>query len=271
MHNKDFNMKKWLSIFVLLLAASSPMAAQEEPAQQGGIEEADSLIIDLNIDFATLELPPLSVLYANARSNPSIKLLEKERQLQKKLLAKEKRKWLSFFTARAGYTHGVTDNYGTMTDPLTPIFTQYTGVEQDYWNVGGNVNINFEELFDLGGRIKRQRIAVEKSELEKERTYEEVKQQIARLYVQILSNIETLKRSSEHLALFKGASATAEQEFRNRRTTILEVAEIKRREFEANSSFEGLRASINEQLLVLEIISHTPILTIQKENHTPLN
>ena len=34
---------------------------------------------------------------------------------------------------------------------------------------------------------------------------------------------------------------------------------------EANQEYENLRASINEQLLVLEIISHTPILTIQNE------
>ena len=39
------------------------------------------------------------------------------------------------------------------------------------------------------------------------------------------------------------------------------MAELKRKEFEANRSYEELRASINEQLLVLEIISHTPILT----------
>lgn len=263
-------MKKWFLVFILPFAISNMINAQEGQNQQAG-NESDSITINLDVDFATLKLPPLSVLYANARSNPSVKILEKEKQLQKKLLAKEKKQWLSFFSARAGYTHGVTDNYGTMTDPLTPIFTQYTGVEQDYWNVGGNVNINFETLFDLRGSVKRQKLEVEKAELIKEQTYEQVKQQIAHLYVGILSNIETLKRSAEHLALYKGASATAEQEFRNRRTDIASVAEIKKREFEANSSFEGLRASINEQLLILEIISHTPILTIQHNNIDPLN
>lgn len=244
--------------------------AQEGQNPQSG-NASDSITINMDVDFATFKLPPLSVLYANARSNPSVKIMEKEKQLQKRLLAKERKSWLGFFSARAGYTHGVTDNYGTMTDVTTPIFYQYSGVEQDYWNVGGNVNINIEELFDLRGKVKRQRIEVEKAELVKEQTYEQLKQQIAHLYVQILSNIETLKRSAEHLALYKGASAAAEQEFRNRRTSIGEVAEIKRREFEANSSFEGLRASINEQLLVLEIISHTPILTIQNETNNLKN
>lgn len=237
------------------------MNAQQSEIEMVDSNQEDSITINLNIDFATLQLPPLSVLYANATSNPTVKMMEKERQLQKKLLSKEKRSWLSFFSARAGYSHGVTDNFGTITDVTTPIFYQYTGVEQDYWNVGGNVNIPLETLFDLGGKVKRQRIIAEKAEYAKEQAYDQVKQEIAHLYVSILSNIESLKRSAEHLALYRGASAIAEQDYRNRRGTILELAEIKRREFEANKSYEELRAAINEQLLVLEIISHTPILT----------
>lgn len=260
-------MKKWY-IALSLLVATLTMSAQQTEVQMVETTPGDSVSINLNVDFATLQLPPLSVLYANATSNPTVKMMEKERQLQKKLLAKEKRSWLSFFTARAGYTHGVTDNYGTITDVTTPIFYQYSGVEQDYWNVGGNVNIPLETLFDLGGKVKRQRIIAEKAEYAKEQAYDQVKQQIAHLYVNILSNIETLKRSAEHLAIYKGATAMAEQDYRNRRGTISELAELKRKEFEANKSYEELRASINEQLLVLEIISHTPILTTINETTT---
>ncbi|MBR2456878.1 MAG: TolC family protein [Bacteroidaceae bacterium] len=260
-------MKKWY-IMLSLCCFSLALHAQQAGDQETGATPADSVVINLDVDFATLQLPPLSVLYANATSNPTVKMLEKEKQLQKKLLAKEKRGWLSFFTARAAYSHGVTDNYGTVTDIMTPIFYQYSGIEQDYWNVGGNVNIPLETLFDLGGKVKRQRILVEKAEYAKEQAYDQLKQQIAHLYVSILSNIETLKRSAEHLALYKGATAVTEQEYRNRRATISELAELKREEFEANRNYENLRATINEQLLVLEIISHTPILTIQNEPTT---
>ena len=252
-------MKKRHCITCIFLLMGFAVNAQEVSNQQQEtpiVNNADNS----SIDFASIQLPPLSVLYANARSNPSVAILEKEKQLQKRLLSKEKRGWLTFFSARAGYSHGVTDNYGTVTDVTSPIFYQYTGVEQSYWNVGGNLNIPLETLFDLGGKVKRQRLQVEKADLAKEEAYELLKQQIAHLYVQIHSNIEILKRSAEHLALYKGASATVEQEYRNRRTTIDVVAETKRKEFEANSSFESLRANIQEQFLVLEIISHTPIL-----------
>ena len=262
-------MRKWY-IALFVSAMSLATKAQQTEIHLNETTVKDSITINLNVDFATLKLPPLSVLYANATSNPTIKMMEKEKQLQKKLLAKEKRGWLSFFTARAGYTHGVTDNYGTITDVTTPIFYQYSGVEQDYWNVGGNVNIPLETLFDLGGKVKRQRIIAERAEYAKEQAYDQVKQQIAHLYVNILSNIETLKRSAEHLAIYKGATAMAEQDYRNRRGTIADLAELKRREFEANSSYENLRASINEQLLVLEIISHTPILTTHNEPTTSI-
>ena len=131
--------------------------------------------------------------------------------------------------------------------------------------MGGSVSVPLETLFDLPGRVKRQRIQVDIAELKKQQAYEELKIQIAHLYVQILSNIETLQRSAEHLALYKGASAIAEQEYRNRRTTIEAVAQTKEKEFGANQGFAALRSTINDQLLMLEIISHTPILTIQEE------
>jgi hypothetical protein len=120
-------MKKLFAYTALICLLAQPMYAQDERSED---QEPDpySEVIDLNVDFATFKLPPLSVLYANAMSNPSIKIKEKEKRLQQLLLRKEKRQWLSFFNARAGYTRGVTDNYGTMTDPLTPIYTQYTGV-----------------------------------------------------------------------------------------------------------------------------------------------
>lgn len=253
-------MKNLFAYTALICLLAQPMYAQDERSED---QEPDpySEVIDLNVDFATFKLPPLSVLYANAMSNPSIKIKEKEKRLQQLLLRKEKRQWLSFFNARAGYTRGVTDNYGTMTDPLTPIYTQYTGVEQTYWNVGGNVNINLETLFDLGGSVKRQRIKVETAELEKQVSYDQLKQRIASLYVNILSNIESLKKSSEHLALYRGVSATLEQEYRNRRVDLNSLASSKREEFEANHSYEQLRSNINENLLILEIITHTPILT----------
>lgn len=257
--------KVWV-IVILSFCSFQCLSAQEgEQAMQQNAVTQDDIMGGMNIDFAKIKLPPLSVLYENARSTPSIQILEKEKQLQKKLLSKEKRSWLGFLNAGANASYGIADNIGSSTDVNNPLIYRYVGSEQTSWNVGGGVNIPFETLFDLGGKVKRQRIQVDIAELKKQEAYENLKIQIAHLYVQLLSNIETLQRSAENISLYKGASAVAEQEYRNRRTTIEAVALTKEKEFGANQSFAGLRSAINDQLLMLEIISHTPILTLQGE------
>jgi hypothetical protein len=62
-----------------------------------------------------------------------------------------------------------------------------------------------------------------------------------------------------------------EQEYRNRRVDLTQVAESKRKEYEAGNAYENLRSSINEGLLILEIITHTPILTQTMEVTTNEN
>ena len=239
-------------LFVICMYCSiHHLSAQQEEQQTQPVQQPlvtqDDILGNMNVDYAKIKLPPLSVLYENARSTPSLQILEKEKQLQKKLLSKEKRNWLGFIHAGGSASYGIADNVASNTDVNTPLIYRYVGTEQTSWNVGGGISIPFEKLFDLRGGIKRQRIQVDIAELRKQEAYETLKIQIAHLYVQILSNIETLQRSAENIALYKGASAVAEQEFA------------------ANQDFALLRSTINDQLLTLEIISHTPILTIQGE------
>ena len=77
-------MKKWF-VTLSLFVASLTVNAQQTAVKMVETTPGDSITINMNVDFATLQLPPLSVLYANATSNPTVKMLEKERQLQKKL------------------------------------------------------------------------------------------------------------------------------------------------------------------------------------------
>lgn len=226
-------------LFVICMYCSiHHLSAQQEEQQTQPVQQPlvtqDDILGNMNVDYAKIKLPPLSVLYENARSTPSLQILEKEKQLQKKLLSKEKRNWLGFIHAGGSASYGIADNVASNTDVNTPLIYRYVGTEQTSWNVGGGISIPFEKLFDLRGGIKRQRIQVDIAELRKQEAYETLKIQIAHLYVQILSNIETLQRSAENIALYKGASAVAEQEYRNRRTSIHDVAKTKEQEFAAN-------------------------------------
>lgn len=250
-------MKKILGIFlVTFLIVVHPISLKAQEQQ----EEKDITTMSSD-DYINLKLPPLSILYENAKNTPSIEFLAKQKQLQEKLLSKEKRGWLQFFSAKAGYAYGKTDNYGSLSDPSTPIFYQYTGVAQHYYNAGANINIPFESLFDLGGKIKRQKIAVESAELQKQEAFNQLKIQISQLYVEILSSISTLKLSAEAVALTQGEYQLAENSFRNGSVEAYTLSEIKKRQVEANTQYEEIRTKLNIAIFQLEILANTPIIS----------
>ena len=105
-------------LFVICMYCSiHHLSAQQEEQQTQPVQQPlvtqDDILGNMNVDYAKIKLPPLSVLYENARSTPSIEILEKEKQLQKKLLAKEKRSWMSLFNAFGNVSHGIADNIGS--------------------------------------------------------------------------------------------------------------------------------------------------------------
>ena len=158
-------MRVYLLFCTALLFSVTAHAQLNNDGTNAGYFDSSELA---DIDYATFQLPPLGQLFENARTNPSIQLLEKERQIQAELLKKEKKGFLEFFSARGSYTYGIMDNYGSGGDVMTPIYYQYVGSKQHYWNVGGSISIPFAQAFDLGGRVKRQKLIVEKAEKEKE-------------------------------------------------------------------------------------------------------
>lgn len=214
-----------------------------------------------SIDYSAFQLPPLGTLFENAKSSPTIELLEKERQLANKLLSKEKRAFLEFFRVHANYSYGNTSSTATATDISTPLYTFSNGVESNYWNVGASVNVGLESLFDLGGRINRRRIAVEKASIEKEIAFEELKQKIATIYVRITNNLIALKTAAENAAAYRGAGLMVEQRFRNNQASMVELADVKRYENEAIQSYQTIQSQISTDIILLEIMTHTPIIT----------
>ena len=83
-------MKQLYAISILIFLFTGYAKAQETHGIQQPVTTQDEVNSSLNIDIAKIKLPPLSVLYENARSTPSIEILEKEKQLQKKYWQKKK-------------------------------------------------------------------------------------------------------------------------------------------------------------------------------------
>lgn len=213
------------------------------------------------VDYNELKLPPLSVLFENARTNARILSLDKDRQVELQNLRQARMSLLKFFSARGSYSYGVMDNYGTASDVMTPIYYQYVGSKQHYWNVGANVSVPLAEAFEYRRNIKRQKLKMEKAQLMVEQEYDNLKLEIVELYVRINNNIVALKTASENAAAYKSAGTLNNQEFINGKLSVRELAETRRWESNAVSTYQSLQSIITTDILTLEILTHTPIIT----------
>ena len=220
-----------------------------------------------SLNFSTFHLPPLSVLFENAKQNPLILSMEKSEQLAKAEVAKQKRHIFSYIRAHASYSYGKTDVYGQMTNNQTgtmnfvPIFESKNGTEQSYWNVGVNLNIPLEDILDWAPSVKRKRLEAEKARLEKDIKFEDLKLQISTLYAKITNSLVTLKTASEGAAAYQGAGALNQEDFHQGNMSIEDYAWTKMHEMSTVQTYQNLQTTIITDILTLEIISRTPIIT----------
>ena len=214
------------------------------------------------INFSTFHLPPLAVLYENAKQNPQILSLNKAQEIAQAEVAKQKRHIFSYVQGHASYSYGKTDMWGnnSSTQSYTTIY-QFQGNEQSYWNVGVNVSVPLEDILDLTASVKRKKLEVDKARLEKDIAFDELKKQIATLYIKITNNLVTLKTVSEGAAIYQGAGALNQEDFHQGNMTIEAFASTKRYETGIVSQYQDMQTAITTDIITLELLSHTPILT----------
>ena len=214
------------------------------------------------INFSTFHLPPLAVLYENAKQNPQILSLNKAQEIAQAEVAKQKRHIFSYVQGHASYSYGKTDMWGnnSSTQSYTTIY-QFQGSEQSYWNVGVNVSVPLEDILDLTASVKRKRLEVDKARLEKDIAFDELKKQIATLYIKITNNLVTLKTVSEGAAIYQGAGALNQEDFHQGNMSIEDFAYTKLHEVDVVSKYQDMQTIITTDIITLELLSHTPILT----------
>ena len=213
------------------------------------------------INFSEFHLPPLAVLFENAKSTPQIISLAKAQQLAEAEVAKQKRHIFSYVHGHASYSYGVSDMWGNSSSSYNMRIMQFQGSEQKYWNVGVNLAVPVEDILDLSAAVKRKRLEAERAQLEKDLAYDQLKLQIASLYVKITNSLVTLKTFSESAAVYQGAGALNLEEFHNGNMNIENFAGVKLHESDLVSRYQALQTEITTDILTLEILTHTPILT----------
>jgi len=214
-----------------------------------------------SINFSEFHLPPLAVLFENAKSTPQILSLAKAQQLAEAEVAKQKRHIFSFIHGHASYSYGVSDMWGNSSSSYAYALVQFQGTEQKYWNVGVNLSVPVEDILDLGASVKRKRMEAEKAQLDKDYAYDQLKLQISSLYIRVTNNLVALKTFSEAAAAYQGAGALNLEDFHNGNMSIEDYAYTKLHENDVVNRYQQMQTQITTDILTLEILTHTPILT----------
>lgn len=264
MYNKNYkkmNRFRRLLFCVAIAGVSSVSFAQsfDDSGIAAGFFDSSS---EKNINFSEFHLPPLAVLFENAKSTPQVMSLQKAQEIAEAEVAKQKRHIFSYITGHASYSYGVSDMWGQSSSSYYTLqMMQFNGQEQSYWNVGVNLAVPVEDILDLGAAVKRKKLEVDQAIYNKDFQYDQLKLQIASLYTKITTGLVQLKTASENAAIYQGAGALNLEDFHNGNLSIEDFAFTKGREDGAVSSYQSKQAEIITDILTLEIITHTPIIT----------
>lgn len=267
-------LKRLLFIVAITGAGTQAYAQFDESGIAAGFFDSSK---DKEINFSEFHLPPLAILFENAKANPQILSLEKARQLAQAEVAKQKRHIFSYLRAHASVSYGKGDNWGTSENAYSPMLMQYQGTETNYWNVGASLNLPLEDILDLTASVKRKKMEVDQAVLAKDIAFDQLKLQIATLFVKITNDLITLKTAGEAAAAYQGAGALNLEDFENGNQEISSYAMDKQRELATVQSYQSMQTSITTDIITLEILTHTPIITNstteitldQKESKSP--
>ena len=231
----------------MLFPAFSAMA-------QDGIE---SLSPD---DYLNLQLPPLEVLFENAKNSAAVDLYKVKMEEEASALKTEKRSWLKYFRFNSTFQLGLMGINTSFSDIDTPLFYQYSGARQNWYNVGVSLSIPFDDFFDRRNRITRQKLKTQATRVEMEKWHDEQKLKIIEMYTKAVKELSVLKLKAESLSFANAQFELAQQDFLNGNIEVGNLGQIKSMQMNALESYEQTRSELNRALLQLEILSKTKIL-----------
>ncbi len=254
-------MNKFKRLFLMVATTGSgttAFAQFDESGISAGFFDSSN---EKDINFSEFHLPPLAVLFENAKATPQILTLEKARQIAEAEVAKQKRSIFSHVQGNASYSYGKGDMWGNNSSTMSNIIYQYQGSEQSYWNVGVRLTLSVEDIIDYVPSVRRARLDADQAVIQKDIAYDQLKLQIATLFVKITNDLVTLKTLGEAAAAYQGAGALNREEFENGNMEIEAYAHTKLYESGQVSSYQSMQTSITTDILTLEILTHTPIIT----------
>ncbi|MCD8029403.1 MAG: TolC family protein [Bacteroides sp.] len=145
-------------------------------------------------------------------------------------------------------------------DVYVPVISSYSTSAQSSYTIGAAVNIPIDEIFDYTGRVRRQRLLLRVAKLEREAKFEEIQREIIQLYTTALAQLNVLKLRVESVILSGVQYDIAEKDFANGVLDSSSLSMEKERQSQALERFENTKFELTKSLMILEIITRTPIL-----------
>lgn len=255
------NKLKRVFIVITICATASTSMAQQTLDDSGISAGFFDSSFSKDINFSDFHLPPLGILFENAKANPNILQYAKQQEILQADVAKQKKHIFSYVNGHGSYSYGKTDMWGNNSSTYSTMIYQFQGSEQNYWNIGVSVNVPLEDLLDIGPSVKRKRLLVEEAKLKKDAAYDDLKLQIVTLYIRIINNLSALKTAGISAAIYQGANQLEEEDFHQGNMQIGDYAYSSLRGQSAVNNYQGLLTQITTDIVTLEILCHTPILT----------
>lgn len=253
-------MYKYLLIYILCTISGSSFSQEASlPAQT--VTDTTDWVKWLTEEYSQFKLPPLQTLLEDARvNNPQVLQNNANIEAAQYDLKIERRKWLSYLSARAGYTYGILGTYSDYESRYDNLTTTYTGSSQHSYSVGANLTIPINDLVSRGTSVKRQRKIIEQAEYSREVVYNMLKIEIIELYTDIQSLLAILQRQSETLITFDANYKITVNNFINGKATPYDLSVVKNEQTKALAEYESTRAKLTSLILRLEIITGSKIV-----------
>ena len=249
-----------LTLIVSTICVGSMAQTADDSGISAGFFDSSN---EQDINFSTFKLPPLAVLFENAKQNPTILQIAKQQEIAQADVVKQKKHIFSYVSGNVSASYGLTDIWSGSqgTGYGSGMVWQPHSSEQSFWNVGVNVSVPLEDILDLGQSVKRKRLAVEEIQIQKDVAYDQLKLQIVTLYIRITNNLAALKTAGENAAAYQGAAALNEVDFHHGNMDIEDYAQTGLHGQGAVGTYQSLLTQITTDIVTLEILTHTPIIT----------
>lgn len=241
------------TVWIVILSLLCKIAfAQDDYSSVRSISDVDYII--------NMKLPSLDELLVAVEKNPSVlesDYMIKYSEREKKSRARE---WLNYFAFNASYNYGVTNNYFMYRQTNVPVADTYSQNSQDYYFVGGGINLPLYHIVNFSNRVKQQKLYTEAQKQIRDRKIDEIKVQVIASYFDAQAELSLLPHIIENMQLAQSQYDEAKLNFINGKIDKAVLNDMKTNQYKIVQEFQKSITTLKRSLYYLEVYTHKKII-----------